>query len=414
MQTFSYQALTAGVDRGGELHRGEISAETAEDARALLRQVGLTVLGIKAVTSEAGSGFLADLRARRQRSRRTSRKSELLDSLAVLLDAGIPLAESLTVLAGSAREHRSAEHRLLVGVRDAVRSGVSFADSLTSQPRWFDGAEVAMIRSGEHSGELSTVLHLLSDRHRRHDELTGKLVAALTYPSIVMLAGVGVVLFLSTQTLPNLVEVLRGGGIAPPTLTLGVIWLGTVILRSWWLPLVIATAGLLLSQIAKRRAATQDDLRSARLTRWLPSTARSLVLARTMEGLAELTRAGVPLVESLRVLAPTLSGPGSSHMRAVLNCTVTKLEHGASFASALADHNWIDSECHKLLAVGEESGEMESALTRLADRYQRRARRQIERLLAVLEPTVILTLAVLVGLVVMAAVLPMLRLQQLL
>ncbi len=138
------------------------------------------------------------------------------------------------------------------------------------------------------------------------------------------------------------------------------------------------------------------------------------MLARTMEGLAELSRAGVPLVESLRVLAPTLCGPGRNYMCATLNSTVSKLEHGESLAASLADNHWIDSECHKLLAIGEESGEMESALSRLADRYHRRARRQIERLLAVLEPTVILTLAVLVGLVVMAAVLPMLRLQQLL
>jgi type II secretory pathway component PulF len=414
MRTFSYQALAAGPARSRELQRGEISAESAEDARALLRQVGLTALDIRAVASEAGGGFLAGLRARRQRSRRTSRKSELLDSLAVLLESGIPLAESLTVLAGSAREQRSAEHRLLVGVRDAVRSGVSFADSLASQPQWFDGAEVAMICSGEHSGELATVLHLLSERHRRHDELAGKLVAALTYPSIVLLAGVGVVIFLSTQTLPNLVEVLEGGGIAPPTLTVVVIWLGTMILRFWWTPPVVVVAMVLVARLANRTSGAQRDPLSTHLTRRLPSTARSLMLARTMEGLGELSRAGVPLVESLRVLAPTLAGPGRGYMCATLNSTVTRLEHGESLAASLADNHWIDNECHKLLAVGEESGEMESALSRLAERYHRRARRQIERLLAVLEPTVILTLAVLVGLVVMAAVLPMLRLQQLL
>jgi type II secretory pathway component PulF len=133
-----------------------------------------------------------------------------------------------------------------------------------------------------------------------------------------------------------------------------------------------------------------------------------------MEGLAGLLRAGVPLVESLRVLAPTLSGPGGPQMRAALHAAAERIERGDNFADALGDDPWIDGECRKLIEVGEEAGELAPALSRLAERYQRRARRQIERLLAVLEPAVILALAALVGLVVMAAVLPMLRLQQLL
>jgi len=143
-------------------------------------------------------------------------------------------------------------------------------------------------------------------------------------------------------------------------------------------------------------------------------------LALTLEGLQQRDayvlstchRAGIPAVEALRVLPSTVSGVGAPGLRAALGRAADEVERGASLAAALDDGLWFDTEFRRLVAIGEASGELETQLERLGSRYERRARRLIERLASLLEPAVILTLAALVGLVVMAAVLPLIQLQE--
>jgi general secretion pathway protein F len=413
MSVWRYKAIPfagAGGTEGSRSSAGEISAETAADARASLRRIGLQATDLRQIRSlspKVPEALLSHLRRRRQPT-----KSEQFDSLATMLESGLPILECVDALVGAARSRRSGTRSMLIRLREALRAGTSLADAMFAERSWFDEAEIAMVRAGQHSGELPGVLRTLAERHQRTGELTSKLTAALAYPTIVACVGLGVVVFLSTKTLPELTKILDGAGIETPRLTAGVMTFGGVLAAWWWL-LATPLASLLLASLTvpallRRRRVVLPDWTG----RLVPHVIRRIAVARFALGMAELVRAGVPVVEALRVLVGTIGGPGGSMLGRALTSAAERVERGEDLADALDDERWFEPEFRRLLAIGQASGELETLLQRLGERYERRARRLIDRLAALLEPGVILILAFLVGLVVLAAVLPMIRLQE--
>jgi type II secretory pathway component PulF len=407
MRTWRYAARS--VDDGSSTTTvGEITAASAADARALLRQIGLRVTEIRELGRSGSVAVRLPMIARRMRARRTARKAELFDSLATMLDSGIALGEAIAVLSGAVSSRRDDGRLMLVQLRDVVHGGEPLATAMSAHALWFDAAEIAMVRAGERSGQLTAVLRGLAARGRERDELVGKLIAALTYPTVVLIVGLAVVVFLSQRTLPSLVGILEGGGVTAPLLTRSVIAAGDVLVRfGWTMPLAVIGIWLGARLI---RSGRSDGAASGR---FVPRAVRAVLLARTYNGLARLVQSGVPLAEAMQIFAPTLGGVGAAHARAQLREAVRRIERGDDASAALGAEPWLSDEHRKLLQVGDEAGELETAMRRLADRFTRQAARRTERLISALEPTVIIVLAGLVGLVVMAAVLPMLRLQQL-
>jgi type II secretory pathway component PulF len=300
---------------------------------------------------------------------------------------------------------------MLIDVREQLRSGGSLAQAMLQHPTWFDHSEVAMVRAGQHSGSLPDVLEALTQRHEHSGQLSQKLTTALAYPAIVATVGLGVVVFLSVKTLPELVAVLSDAGIETPALTSRVMAFGQLIAGHWlWLGLGLLGL-ILIGIVAGGMLASRGIEIPPRLRQLSPRLMRRMAVARVSLQLAELLRAGVPMVEAIRVLAPTAAG---SALRRHLLLAADRIERGEELALALGDEHWFDGQFRRLLEVGQATGELEVLLERLGHRYTRQAQRLIDRLTALLEPGVILTLAVLVGVVVMAAVLPLLRLQEVL
>jgi type II secretory pathway component PulF len=150
---------------------------------------------------------------------------------------------------------------------------------------------------------------------------------------------------------------------------------------------------------------------TVRRLEWSPVVLRRLRLARFATTLSELLGHGVPLVEALRVLSSTAGHP---RFAALVRASAARIERGEQFSDTVDDERWFPAEFRRLVQMGEQSGELTSLLSRLGERLERSSQRRIDRLTALLEPVVILTLAVLIGVVAMAAVLPMTRLQDLL
>lgn len=393
--------------------RGELAGESAAAVRASLRRVGLRVIDVRPVRRRHIATWPGrPLVAGHLRRRRVPLKGELFDSLATLLDSGLPLAESVgTVLSSSGRRRTRS---MLGQVRESLRAGEPLSAAMRAHDTWFDPVEIAMVEAGQHSGELADVLRNLALRHERTSELTSRLASALAYPAIVACVGVGVVVFLSTRTLPQLVGVLEQAKVGTPPLTRAVMSVGQGLADGW--PWIVV--GILLATAAAGWAAQALDRRNLEwprtLRRLIPATFRRVRLAQLASGLAELTRSGVPVGEALRVLSPTFAGPVAGSLGRRLRDASRRLEEGAELPGALDDALWFDAEFRQLLAIGQASGELDTLLDRVADRYSRSAKRAIDRLAALLEPAVILALAALIGTVVMAAVLPMLRLQEVL
>ncbi len=446
----------AQTQRSG-VRRGELAGESAMEVRSSLRRIGLQAIDVKPLRSARIKSFsLSEIPAiaRHVRARRKFLRAELYDSLATMLNAGLPLLEAVeTVMhARSADSDDGTDGsrkqsfidraglgkltRLFSGsnfrgfpggeMREALRSGHSLAEAMADQPLWFDQSEIAMVRAGQHGGTLARVLRVLADRQQRSNQLSSKLAGALAYPTAVAVIGIGVVVFLSSKTLPELVTILTDAGIDPPRLTAAVMATGQAI-ASWWhlilLGLMIVIGGALVgSELLRRRQG--DDQRTLGDK---PSSAsrfrgrgprgrgikvmRRLAVGRFAMELSELLRTGVPVIDSLRVLAPTMT---SRRLRTLIITAADQVEQGDDLAISLHDRHWFDAEFTRLVEVGQTAGELDDLLERLGERYLREAERLIDRLTTLLEPCVILALAALVGMVVMAAVLPLLRIQEIL
>jgi type II secretory pathway component PulF len=421
MIVWRYIAVPVAPAGGTDRRTGELTADSAAEVRSSLRRIGLQVVDLRRVRGPRrraadGAGLggavrdaIRDRIDAHLRTRRRDRRAEVFDGLATMIASGLPLPEAVDTLVGSIRQRRAPLRWMLMQLRERLRAGDSIGDAMAAHPAWFDASEVAMVRAGHHSGTLPAVLQSLSERHERSSALGHKLTAALAYPAILCLVGLGVVIFLSVKTLPDLVQVLTDAGIAAPTLTMKVMALGQMLaahgLTAAAALAVLTAIGLLAVGVAARRGAVPP--------RWLgslaPTVLRRLAVARLAFQLSRMLRSGVPMVEALRVLAPTAGGP---LLRRRVMQAADRVERGDELSAALDDDRFFDAEFRRLLDIGQASGELDALLDRLARRYARQANRLIDRMTTLLEPAVILALAVLVGFVVMAAVLPLIRLQE--
>ncbi|MEW6747319.1 MAG: type II secretion system F family protein [Planctomycetota bacterium] len=412
MSIWRYTAVAIGAEVRREAS-GEIAGETPASVRSALRRSGLQVLTLRPV-QEPGSGGLLGRSERWRahlRRRRILERAELYDGLATMLESGLPLVEALETVSKAIRSRRSRLRSLLVALREEVRAGAALGQAMRAQPSWFEPDEVAMIEAGQYGGNLLPVLKTLAEHEQRRGELSHRLATVLAYPAIVAVIGIGVLIFLSTKTLPDLIGILTDAGVAPPGLTLRVMAVGRALASAFWVVPLTLVIGAIVSVALKKYAARRGWQAPRSLESLRPLVLRRLALAGFATRLAQLLRSGVPVLEGLRVLAPTVGSPSLGKR---IIAAAERVERGESLCAALDDGHWFDPEFRRLIEIGEASGELETLLERVGKRYERRARRLIDRLAALLEPAVILTLAALIGTVVMAAILPIVRLQEVL
>ncbi|MFK7961962.1 MAG: type II secretion system F family protein [Phycisphaerales bacterium] len=412
MTTWRYVAVATGP--GADRRRGEMTGATAGDVRRSLRRVGLQVIDIRPIRGGGATGLgrpsaLRRVWHRHLRRRRQLVRGDLCDSLATMLESGVPILEAVATLIGSDRGTGDRSRVMLTEIHGRLQGGASFSEALDAHRDWFDPAQIAMLRMGQQRGELSDVLRHLAERSARGDELTRQLVGALTYPAIVSAVGLGVVLFLSVNTLPELARILGDAGLEVPALTRGVMAIGQGIIRHWMFIVLAAAAAAGLVGLgiglADRHGVGAPDW----VTRRTPRILRRLGIAALSVRLAELVRTGIPVSEAMVIVAPTV---GPRALRRTIERAAERVERGHELSAALDDPDWFDAEYRRLVDIGLASGELDSVLERLGRRYERQAERLIDRLATLLEPAAILTLAVLVGTVVMAAMLPLIRLQE--
>ena len=352
-------------------------------------------------------GLSERLSAYRRRHRR-ERVGEIFDGLATLLASGVPLVGAIEAL-GAARRRGSAESDLLLRLARELGSGQSLSGALLNEPAWFAPTDIAIVRAAEQSGTLPEALAGLARTEERSSALAGKLAEALTYPAVLLVVGLGVWAFLAKRTLPSLAGLLTENDVEVPRLTAQVIALGqrltflNLLLTLSTLAAVWGFIRLLQSFLAARG-------RRLPLSGYRPRVLREVEAARFTGELSNLLSHGVPLAESLSVLGPAL---GRSPLRALARDAVQRLERGEGLSEALAAGRAFDAEALQMVRLGEATGDLEGQLQRLSQRLERRSHRSIDRCVRLAEPMLILSLAAAIGVLVMAAILPMTRLQEL-
>jgi type II secretory pathway component PulF len=405
---FRYRAVEAA---SGRIRTGEQDGESAYAVRASLRRIGLDVLHLADVTPGKGGApawlepFLAARDARRRRLHRVA-KADLCDGLATLILAGIPIEQAVASLADTSARP-AAEQRLLRALRDRLREGVPFATACGDHLAWFDQFDVALLDAGQRAGELAATLQNLAQHHHRAGAFGQKIFVALAYPAVLVAAGLAALVFMSFQTLPQLVTMIEQGRQHPPALTTAVIALGQG-LATWW-PVVVAA--LIALVVGARRALVRVPATS-RLGNWLHGNPLARMLGRIRvahlaAALARLRRAGTPLADALLIVADTVSDRA---LRALIQQAVEAIRRGEDLSGVFSNSRLLDPEFSQLLHLGERSGELTEMLERIAERYQRSADRASDRLAAILGPAAIVVLAALIGTLVMAAVLPLMQL----
>lgn len=415
-EVFTYRAVRSGAQKAGAqktVIRGRLEASSAAQARELLREADLLPLAVRPLSGGASSLRLPKALLQwwhaHCRSRVSTQRADLLDALSTMLLTGLPLSEALRAMETRTDGKRITDQdRILLALRSGVASGRPLSASLADHPGWFSAAEVARVHAAEQRGELAPTLAALAESSQRSVELGRKLGGALAYPLIVSAVGLAVVIFLSVKTLPELLSVLSDSGVALPGLSVAMMRFGqTLVGLAPWFPLIlIAAACLPLMIAASPRAAAASGRAVTAIT---PRFVRRMRMAQVADELADMLDSGIQIVEGLRLIA---SGCGASSLRNYLGTVADRVSAGDELDLALPDQRWADSEFVRLVSAGQASGELPRVLRRIAGRYRRDATRRIDRLSALLEPAVILLLATLVGLVVMAAVLPLIRLQE--
>lgn len=320
--------------------------------------------------------------------------------LADLLSGGLSLFNALSLVSGQT------EHRLLrtviAEVSNAVRDGQAFSEALARHPAVFSPLYLSMIRAGEAGGGLDAVLVRLADLAESESELRSRVATALVYPGFVLCVGLAMTIFLLTFVIPRLASVFtESDQLLPlPTRILLAISDG---LSQWWWAWLLALIAVIVS-LRQFRLSPVGRLVFDRLLLRVPlagDLARKLQTARLARNLGVMIGQGVPLLQAIDVASSTVS---NTALAAAVQQVRDAVRDGVNLANALGGSGQFPVFVSNMVAVGEESGTLETALLKVASAYERETGRILQVLTTILEPALI----VLVGLVVMFIVISML------
>ncbi|WP_343549988.1 type II secretion system inner membrane protein GspF [Ralstonia sp.] len=401
MPAFRYEA----ADASGKTDKGVIEADSARQARTLLRARGLTPLLVDALGAQAtkrgGSSFGKRLSA--QENALVTRQ------LASLLVAGLPLDEALAALADQAE--RAYVGELLAAIRAEVVGGSSLSVALAQHPKDFPDIYRALVSAGEHSGNLGLVLSRLADYIESRNALTSKIKLAFTYPAIVTVVAFAIVIFLLSYVVPQVVSVFANTKQKLPTLTIIMLWLSDFV-RNWgWLAaIVLAAIGVLIRNLLKQPALRLSWHKWLLTAPLFGKLVRGYNTARFASTLAILTSAGVPILRGLQAAGETLNNVA---LKTNVEDASTRVREGTSLARALAAQNQFPPVLVHLIRSGEATGNLPAMLERAAQGEAQELERRTLFLTGLLEPALILTMGVVVLLIVLAVLMPIIEINQL-
>jgi len=396
MPTYRYQA----VDLAGRTLKASLQAESERHARQLLREQGLFARQLQVQGN-------AQVLPRRQRVSR-AQLCELTRQLATLTGAGIALVDALATLERQLVE--PALRNLLVGVRGALAEGLGLARSLARQGGVFSALYCALVEAGERAGRLAQVLERLADHLEQVQRQQHKARTALIYPCVLMGVSLAVVVGLMSFVVPRLTEQFAHSGQSLPLITRLLIGASEALLLAgpWLLgAAVLGAAGAARLLRRPHWCLRRDDL-LLRLPR-VGALLRVLESARLSRSLAILVGSGVPLLEALQVATATLENRRS---RLALERVQVDVQGGVSLHRALDASGQFPPMLLNMVASGEASGTLPDMLERVADNQERGFARQVDTVMALFEPLMILAMGAVVLFIVLAVLLPIMQLNQ--
>ncbi|WP_028324166.1 type II secretion system inner membrane protein GspF [Desulfatirhabdium butyrativorans] len=396
MPVFSYTALNP----SGKSVSGILDADSLGAARKQLRQSELYPTRIEpAEAGGAETGWFSRILNRRVG---LEELGTMTRQLASLVSANIPLVNALSVLI----PHLSAkalQHRLSQ-VKSDMLEGTGFSAALARHPSAFPALYVNMVRAGEMSGTLDLVLNRLADILEKQRQIRNRIWTAMVYPLFLTVTGLAILIFLVAVVVPGMVQIFADMKQVLPLPTRILIRTGDFISRWGWGMVVLAIGGL----AGWRRALRNEKFCHGldRLVLRLPLIGRlnlQIITARISRTLGSLLNSGVPMLTAIEIVA---SVSGNRILSEAMEVIRRKIERGRPLAASLEETGLFPPLSVQMIRVGEQTGELEQMLEKVADFFDGESEARIARLVSIVEPCLILAMGLIVGFVVLSICLP--------
>ncbi|MCP5522809.1 MAG: type II secretion system F family protein [Verrucomicrobiales bacterium] len=401
MPRFEYRARSP----GGELIQSSIEAADRTAAVARLRQSGLFPLELNVPktsrparspgTRAVSMPLPKPMRewAGRQRKPKLQELANYTQQLTNLLKAGMPLTMALGSLGQIAS--RGISQEVSVRLRNDVMEGKSLSDAMARQPVVFTDLCVNMVRAGEQSGALTEVLQRLATHYSRFAEVQQKFKAALIYPAVVCCVGIAIMIFFMTFMLPKFLTIFEGMNVALPLPTRLLIGASHLFSGFWWVGVLLAVAGFVMFR--RYRATPAGRAAIDRLKMQAPvlgPVVRLNLFAQFARTLGTLLHNGVPVLRALRIAEDIMP---NRILREAIARTREEVTDGKTIAQPLARSKVFPQIMIDLIRIGEDTGDVPGSLNNLADTFENDLAVQLRVMLNLIEPLIIILLAIGVG-----------------
>ena len=398
MPLYRYKA----VNGAGATVQGEFDAPGESTVVDWLRDSALMPLKIEVAKGGASAAGASARGARRSWfQRKHVTQEQLLDitrELATLLRAGLPLDRAMEILISLS--NAEAPRALLQRVRDDVRGGASLSQALDKQGNVFSRFYINIVRAGEAGGALAVVMARLTEFMERAKDLKETVRSAMIYPTLLLFVAFASIMLLLTYVVPQFEQVFQQAGKALPLPTQIVIGAGRYAREYWWVIFVmIITIGYWWRwQMARASSKLKWDARFLRLPLFGDLMAK-IETARFARTLSTLLANGVTLLGGLSIVRETMS---NAVLAGALDGVIVKLREGRGLAQPLIETGVYPRLASQMIKVGEETGRMEEMLGRVAEIYDREAQVAVKRMLSLLEPLLILVMALVIAGVILS------------
>lgn len=385
-----------GTDAAGKKTRGEIRAVSELAAKSALRQKGVRVRKLQAVKMRRGRVQEKDI-------------ALFTRQLATMMKAGVPLLQAFDIAIRGTSNPALA--RLLNEIRSDIAQGNSLAQAFAKHPLYFDRLFVALVAAGEHAGILDDLLDRIATYQEKIIAIKGKIKSALFYPAAVVVVAFIVISILMIFVIPQFKEIFSSFGADLPAPTLLVISISEFFVAWWWAIFGTLIAAVVAFVLTHRKSQTFRD-RVDRLLLKLPVVGVILqkgAIARWARTLATMFAAGVPLNEALVSVA---DAAGNAVYRDATTQIRNQVTQGVALTVAMIDAGVFPAMVPQMVSIGEESGQLDDMLNKIAEYYEREVDDAVASLSQLLEPVIMVFLGVVVGGIVVSMYLPIFKLGQ--
>jgi type IV pilus assembly protein PilC len=412
MPSFKFEAL----DTTGAEVKDSVSALSEEEAQQKIKQMGYFVTKITEVAD--GKKKKDKAKAAGQQQRKKKGKTFTLGGVSnkqlctftrqfsTLQDAGLPVLRSLKILERQMKP--GVLKNALMDVVDDVESGSTLSEAFSKHPKCFDRLYVNMIKAGEAGGALEVIMKRLADFKEKAQTLKRRVTGAMVYPIAVITVAVGILCFIMVYIIPKFEKIFDDFKITLPAMTLALMKTARWFKNYWYvIPLFPLALWLLIKLIRLNKTGTYI---LDRLYLFIPVFGKlieKVTIARTTRTLGTLVSSGVPILEALSIVRETTTNAVYERM---YTRVYESIREGETIAQPLKESRLVDDMVVNMIDVGEETGELDTMLAKIADVYDEEVNVLVESLLSLLEPIMIVCLGLIVGSIVIALFLPMIKL----